>query len=551
LENIKLGYEKGTGEEVSIPYTHSFINGITRHGKTESLKALLSRMGEEYKALIFDVKTPPDYEGIGSEIPIYLEESTDPSTVKGLLESFSGEDVKYQFSELIQVCEEGDNYKDILNRVNEWMDKEDVHPVEEKKLQVLRYLLKRLVSNLEDVVISDDLVLDNRINVMPLHTVDRIVHQLAVSSSVRWVLEKEKNTIMVLDEASRFIPQKKRGGGSNPPAKSEITRTIREGAARNNWMWLSDQTITGTDKEPLKQVHVWILGKQREKNEADRVKDQIPVKTSISRNDIMTLPKGHFITGSEEGAPITYVQPSWLSEDKAEKVALGEIPIENLEEFEPEVSKTNKVERLEQELQETNKELQDLRNKLDKKNEIIAEKNETIDKLEKYAEGEEEEETTLMGGPRALPSEKELNRKIEFLIEDKLEESIDSLLVDKIENLDVPENIDVMESIPKITVRRKIKPLELTESDLEGKISIVYANGELPEDKWFTTGDLYNIFQSHGWSKDPRGSKKLDKFCHWGYFKKHYAGNRPEYKLVLTPEEAKERGLLEYKEIKE
>jgi hypothetical protein len=32
--------------------------------------------------------------------------------------------------------------------------------------------------------------------------------------------------------------------------------------------------------------------------------------------------------------------------------------------------------------------------------------------------------------------------------------------------------------------------------------------------------------------------------CSWGFFEKHYAGKRPEYKLRVKPEEAKAKGLL-------
>ncbi|MDI6905103.1 MAG: hypothetical protein QMD13_06415 [Candidatus Bathyarchaeia archaeon] len=51
-------------------------------------------------------------------------------------------------------------------------------------------------------------------------------------------------------------------------------------------------------------------------------------------------------------------------------------------------------------------------------------------------------------------------------------------------------------------------------------------------------------FIKHGWKKDPRTSKILDRFCEWGYLEKHYAGKRPEYQLRITPEEAREKGLL-------
>jgi hypothetical protein len=79
---------------------------------------------------------------------------------------------------------------------------------------------------------------------------------------------------------------------------------------------------------------------------------------------------------------------------------------------------------------------------------------------------------------------------------------------------------------------------------LEGKIAIVYAEGELPKDKWFSVSDVTKAFQRHGWKQDPRTSSALDKFCQWGYFVKQMSGKRPDYRFKLTPEQAREKGLL-------
>jgi hypothetical protein len=38
--------------------------------------------------------------------------------------------------------------------------------------------------------------------------------------------------------------------------------------------------------------------------------------------------------------------------------------------------------------------------------------------------------------------------------------------------------------------------------------------------------------------------KALDQFCQWGFFEKRFRGNRPEYKLRMKPEDAKEKGLI-------
>jgi vacuolar-type H+-ATPase subunit I/STV1 len=107
-----------------------------------------------------------------------------------------------------------------------------------------------------------------------------------------------------------------------------------------------------------------------------------------------------------------------------------------------------------------------------------------------------------------------------------------------------PSGISVSVEQPTLTVKVERKTVELTDKTTEGKIAIIYAEGKLPSDKWFTTTDVVNAFVSHGWPRDPRIGPTLDKMCSWGFFEKHYAGKRPEYKLKLKPEDARGKGLL-------
>jgi hypothetical protein len=113
----------------------------------------------------------------------------------------------------------------------------------------------------------------------------------------------------------------------------------------------------------------------------------------------------------------------------------------------------------------------------------------------------------------------------------------------------VPSEVAVDIEQPALIVNVRRKKLELTDESLEGKIAIVYAEGKLPKDKWFTTTDVTHAFISHGWPKDPRTGPTLDKFCQWGFFEKHYAGKRPEYRIKISPDQAREKGLLKEIEV--
>jgi len=119
---IRIGFEKGTGKPVEITVHHTVFSGITRSGKSETVHAYISR-AEGLRFLIFDVKRPRDYAGIGVEVPIYVEEKTDPLMLKRLLESQSHLRLKFEFPELIKVCKRRDTYQSILNEINRNLEK--------------------------------------------------------------------------------------------------------------------------------------------------------------------------------------------------------------------------------------------------------------------------------------------------------------------------------------------------------------------------------------------------------------------------------------------
>ena len=109
----------------------------------------------------------------------------------------------------------------------------------------------------------------------------------------------------------------------------------------------------------------------------------------------------------------------------------------------------------------------------------------------------------------------------------------------------IPSEISVSTQQPPLLVKQeKLPPLSLDETSREGKVAIIYAEGTLPADKWWTTGDVKKAFISHGWNFDPGIGNALDQFCRWGYFEKQMSGKRPDYKLKLSVEAAKAKGLI-------
>lgn len=524
MNEIKLGYETNTGTEIDIPIFHTVVTGITRHGKSETMNALAQRAHDQgYTILIFDVKNPRDYGGFGQDIPIYLEEHTDPTTLKRLLENQSGMGLSFQFSELIKMYEPGDTYHDMLERMTEAMD-EDVHPVEEDKLRVLVHLLQNLTEELDRVEISDALELQpNEINVMDLHAVDDSIQQLAIAGSVKQVLDEHQDVIIILDEAHNFIPQRKQ-----PPARESLVKAIREGAANNNWLWISDQTITGVDKDPLKQVGVWILGKQREKNEAKRVLDQIPGSTSYGSDDVMTLDTGHFIVALDDAQPLVYVQPVWMDDLTAEQIATHDAFLENhpgpSESEEPDMDET---------IQQKDQELQERENRIRELEDELAAKQREIEALEDKID-------TLFDPDAEQPSEP---ASVEF--DDK---KVREIVEDYIEEYEVPDAIRVDREQPRIEIYNKVEPVQAStdEADPIGVLVYMYATGEIDATKARFSGGWESELAEHGYSITLKRTGILGELCRMGLMKKH-ANNK--YSWTMTPQEAKDRGLVEIEEV--
>ncbi|MHA1867625.1 MAG: hypothetical protein ACTSXD_06115 [Candidatus Heimdallarchaeaceae archaeon] len=366
------------------------------------------------------------------------------------------------------------------------------------------------------------------------------MQQLAVHSTMKYLLQNEENLIVIIDEASRFIPQM----GSNA-SKEAVIRYVREGGAKNLWLWVIDQTVTGVSKNCLKQAWLWILGKQREINEAKRTLQQIPFKIGLNEKAIMRLKVGEFIVCSEEGAKLTYVQPRWLSPKVARNVALGRVsPKDVAHAYQKSISL---LKELEEPLRKAERQI--LKRDIAKLTEKLNELSINIDKLK-------EENKKLKDENERIRKELEIRTaEIERLSVDadllrKLKETLSKIIEvpqPKIKSKPAPSKISVSTEMPIIHIDVKREPLHLTDKDLHGKIAIIYSENLL-NNKWFSVSDVIKAFQQHAWKKDPRISKALDAFTRWGYLEKKYAGRKPIYRVKISPEEAKKRGLLKISE---
>jgi len=475
---------------VEIPLHHSFICSITGAGKSVTARTLISRVNAKF--LIIDCKTPRDYEGLGPDVPIFIDQKSEPLMIKRLLESSSRLWLRKEFPELIELCKVGNTWEGVLEATRQKMrwkhpkTGRGVHPVVKERLLVLEHLLGKLIKEMKNIEIVDTLQLPYRINVIDIHGLSLGLQQLIVHSVLTEILNKHSNVVVVLDEAHRFIPERKPSA-----ARDAVTTLIKEGRAKGDFLWMSDQTITGVDKDVLKQMHVWILGCQTELNEANRILDQLTHDLGLKRRDIYQLKTGHFLVNTREWTKLAYLVPEGMSLDLAEKVITGQIkPEEAFKQIEGKEVETDVV------WKEKYEEEHRIRKELEKR---LAEYSEELNKRVK-----------------AVKEVKELHEKIDFLetknkdLTKRLENTEKELrLYDEFKSVlrRMFKGTALVEFQPTVELEHKElvvnlhhageREIKMSTNNKEGQILFCALN-DLPKEGW-TYSEMNKALMERGW----------------------------------------------------
>jgi len=322
---IKLGYEIGTGKEISISPNHLIVTGVTqKSGKTTCLEALIKR--SKLKAIIFRTKIGEKGFIEGTIIPPFFKDRSDWRFIQSLIEATIKERLRsFERAKIIQICKKsgGNSLLEFKKKVDERLE-EKINQFEKDILTNVQAYLEIVLPKLQTMTFSNELQLVEGINIIDLERFSRDdeVQSLIIRSVAEEVLHNFKNVVLVLPEAWRFLPQK-RGN----PCKLIVEEFIRQGATNNNYIWIDSQDMANVDKIPLKQVSTWILGYQSEINEVKHTLDQIPLPKSQKPKpeDIMTLGTGQFILATREQTVKIYVQPFWLNNEKSILIAKGKL----------------------------------------------------------------------------------------------------------------------------------------------------------------------------------------------------------------------------------
>jgi len=315
---IMLGFEVGTGKEVQMSLHHTVITGMTQlSGKTTTLEAIISRANR--RAIAFKTKRGESGFNNYREITPFFQERADWQYVATLLEAVMREKMKFERPWIMKATQGTKSLREVLENV-QTLRSETTKQLSENIYTALEEYLKIVVPQIEKLRFSKTLDLIDGINVMDLTEMTVELQSLVIQSTMEYVINNLHDTILIVPEAWEHIPQ-----GRNTPVKLYAETFIRKGAAIGNYLFIDSQDIAGIDKMPLRQCNNWILGRQREGHEVERVREQIG-KNKIDAEEIRSLPLGHFIAILGDDVRKVYVLPAGVPPKIGRQVAMGEIP---------------------------------------------------------------------------------------------------------------------------------------------------------------------------------------------------------------------------------
>jgi hypothetical protein len=323
---IPLGFEVGTGDAVAVPLKHLAITGQTQEaGKTTTLEALIARAGVQ--AVTFVTKRGEGAFTAARRIDPYFREQADWQFVAAILEASRGEKLKFERAWIIRASRGARTLADVHRNVKRALEKAtglsgDVYLTLDAYLDVV-------VPQIAAVRWAPTLTLHPGVNAVDLTALTVEMQHLVIKSTLDWVLAHAHDTVVVVPEAWKFIPQ-----GRGTPVKLAAETYIRQAAAMGNYLWLDSQDLGGIDKTILRSVAVWLLGVQREANEITRTLSNIPAGVAKPKPaGLALLELGQFVACWGKHTIRTYVQPAWLDAAGARQIALGHVAVDEVRQY--------------------------------------------------------------------------------------------------------------------------------------------------------------------------------------------------------------------------
>lgn len=342
MEDILLGYEAGTGNAVNIQLKHAVFTGVTESGKTTAIETCLRQEIENGKTgLVFLTKKGEEEFKEGHKVDPYFRSNPGQKQdlslyVQELLESYTGKNLGRAETAIIKIVdgqyeniEPADNVQEVRDNINQILELDSdedsdvsLHPIVNNQFIKLAKYFERTLDPIEDAELTDTLELkEGQLNIMDLRDFEKELQSMIIERTLKKIYLDLKDIRVAIPEAWKFLPQK-----AGNICKDAVVQFIREGATNGNYLTIDAQDITRVDKEALKQMSQWVMGRQTEKNEVERTRDQVPAEKSNapSKSEIMDLGVGFFwyceATKGSGSARIqkVYVAPAWLEDTEWE-----------------------------------------------------------------------------------------------------------------------------------------------------------------------------------------------------------------------------------------
>jgi len=490
---ILLGFEVPSGEPVYLPLHHLAIFGMTQlSGKTTTLEAIISRSG--LKAIAFITKRGESGFRNFNMIQPYYKPRSDWQFIEGLVNVALGEKVKYEPAmrwAIMKVSEGTHDLHEVLEKAKQLCEESKRTFIKQTFEKLVNYL-KIVVPELEKWTFSSKLELQDGVNVMNLAGMKLETQQIVIASTIEYVLENLTDTVVVIPEAWEMLPQSRM-----TPVKWVAERFIRKGAAIRNYLWIDSQDIGGISKVPLRQCDNWLIGRMKEAHEVERMLKQL-LGLKVKREEIQTLPLGHFYAVIGNFVKKVYVLPSGVPEEVGKKVAVGELT--------PEYIRDNflKVKEVEDELvwKEKYEELKrDMERRIGEEREkAYREAMQKVEEIKSQWSVEEMQKTIMQLKDENLDLKKQLKRaeKVSRVFKEFVDILIEYLPAQKPEVMEKSVKLDLDHTEMQIEIKHKEETVSLKTDTVLGKVMYVAVNEF--QNKEFTERELTEILLEHGWN---------------------------------------------------
>jgi len=322
MRTVHLGFEVGSVAAVKVPIRHMAVTGQTQEsGKTTALEALISRSG--LTAIAFLTKRGESSFAGAVRVPAYFHERADWQFVESILESTMKQRMKFERAWIVKACKGAHTLADVQRNITE-LQARSKRSMDQDLYMLLGEYLTRVVPQIRALRKSTYVgIVDGSLTVMDLVDYPDELQMLVISSTLEWIHKLASNTIIVIPEAWKFIPQ-----GRNTPVKIVAEKLAREGAALRNYLWVDSQDMAAVDKLILRACAVWLIGVQREANEIKRALANMPAgMKKPNAAEVATLELGQFFACSGREIRKTYVQPAWMNDTTAADVAVGSLDV--------------------------------------------------------------------------------------------------------------------------------------------------------------------------------------------------------------------------------